>query len=690
MSKPARNCLYFHGSSEARVSSLKTPSFEHPFYVTSDLHYAMAFCTKDCSQTGDWEEEKTFTPASQNYVYVVTLKPGCNLFDFRDHSSAEFKKLYKVVDQELVEWIVKRNSKSFDMSDIFEFVAALQGSVVKLVDMSQANYLEYTKLFRAEPELMTPKLFLKACAFCKRSRLYGTWGDFSIHQTMAPILEGLQKQGFHAILTRETDFNDEERHSSKVTTNYAIGIFDPAGLDLMSLTPLKYKWLKKINPTYLQNSTSESSAEKIRKFIERYKKIVKTQSSNLKSIEKKTVDESKIDLSVPWYFGNNRSRNLRIVRPAWNKPFFLTTSYEYAENYSDYGVYKINLKNESELNILDFANQSEVARLNWPRILVQKIQNGQNDLNSLAYDLFILANSRQKPAHGLTYLEDTQEWRAAAELFKKKSVGILQQAARDSLWGQVEDHSFVLQMWKDINDAGFDGFMHSEFNQKILGIFNFNSIDKISISPVKRPSQLAESRKEYLAKNKAEPEVEKILDQFWSIKSRLKSPENDIDWWIKKPFSELKNFVLGFDSSMNRAGRKQLDYRREAYDNGARLLDTKDGYEIWYVPTYDAARILGRFYKGRSAKWCISSDDPEYWFDTYENEEFVLLIRENPKGDELDKIAIEMPDSGRVYNEDDFVPWDLENNDWTFTNDDLIKHAWLLFKENGQTREKYY
>lgn len=41
--------LYFHGSSEARVNQLKAPSARHPFYVTPDLHYAMAFCTKDDS-----------------------------------------------------------------------------------------------------------------------------------------------------------------------------------------------------------------------------------------------------------------------------------------------------------------------------------------------------------------------------------------------------------------------------------------------------------------------------------------------------------------------------------------------------------------------------------------------------------------------------------------------------------------
>ena len=47
--------IWFHGSSEARVTQLDAPSFEHPFYVTSDLHYAMAFCTKSSSSTGEWK-----------------------------------------------------------------------------------------------------------------------------------------------------------------------------------------------------------------------------------------------------------------------------------------------------------------------------------------------------------------------------------------------------------------------------------------------------------------------------------------------------------------------------------------------------------------------------------------------------------------------------------------------------------
>ena len=148
------------------------------------------------------------------------------------------------------------------------------------------------------------------------------------------------------MLTRESDYNDEAKPSAKVTTDYAIGMFDVSGLDTISLVPMKYTWLKKINPSYLENSTDADAVAKARRFIELYKRIASRSAMN----------ESKIDLTKKWYFGNNLSRNLRVTKPAWNKPFFLTTSYEYAEDYADYGVYEIELSNEARLDILDFRN----------------------------------------------------------------------------------------------------------------------------------------------------------------------------------------------------------------------------------------------------------------------------------------------------------------------------------------------
>ena len=136
-------------------------------------------------------------------------------------------------------------------------------------------------------------------------------------------------------MTRETDFNDEDstKPSAKVSTSYALGIFDKAGIDLVSLVPLRYNWLKRINPTYLQDKTEASAGEKIERFIKLYKKIT----------EPRNLEESMVEAEETWYFGNNRSKNLKIAKPSWDAPFFLTTSYEYAEDYSDYGVYKIEL-----------------------------------------------------------------------------------------------------------------------------------------------------------------------------------------------------------------------------------------------------------------------------------------------------------------------------------------------------------
>ena len=845
------------------------------------------------------------------------------------------------------------------------------------------------------------------------------------------------------------------------------------------------------------------------------------------------MNESSLDKKANWYFGNNRAKNLRLSPPKWDAPFFLTTSYKYAEDYSDYGVYKIELANQRDFNILDFNNEKEVQKLGWPEVLVDKILEGRNDLNSLAYDLYLLANGS---TDDLMYIEDTNEWLDVALWFKDRSKDIFKLASLRGTWGSEKDHQFLLQMWKDIYDAGFDGFTHQEFGHKILALFDLKCIEKISVKPASKtlnedrhqfycidkndevvakcrnpigkigisiyddinaagigsfeifkpyrrmghaknvlkklvkklkskydlvycfvdkdnypalslyrqlgkvsnhlnangqyevvfwkapkdeqsassknikdlfdevvskykdifgfdlsymtfkvdrqpvytngepcyeydedecagdwtslgwirlnpdmksvidrygvdwhgsddikeftkiiiahelahevwnniaddqfkedvlnearmqsfsttyldsvkpsrldeetfceylahqvvqqkkdisfpdeeiadlskqnhivthrvsddanrfnvgdivmpswgiaykvssklivdkiedspyvndltPQQLAflddfdeiavleldvqydppytleqikakypeniynmlandpvhkwraetgielihkepteeeldriwknwqlmpqnmkdisdkksiemfgctnvehynqlkalednlnENKATYLQKYRDESDVKSIVDMFWSIRNRLSAPQNDIDWWIKKPFNDLKSFVQNFDKS-NKRQRRDANYKQQAIDNGAKLLDTKDGYEMWYVPTYDAMVAIGRFYKGRSAKWCVASDDPDFWFDNHEDSEFVVLVREHPQNDEFDKVAIEMMNHGRYYNEDDVIPWDLENEDWTFTDDSLMHEAWLLFKDNGETREQYF
>ena len=423
------------------------------------------------------------------------------------------------------------------------------------------------------------------------------------------------------------------------------------------------------------------------------------------------IFESRVDISKIWYFGNNRANNLKLAPPKWYSPFFLTTDYSYAEEYSDYGVYTITLKSEAKSKILDFNKDSDVKKLHWPIELIDNIRTGNNDLNGIAYDMYVLAgySNSQEVFNRYWYLSD------AAYDFDVRSENIFDIVQKNTTWASEKYHRFLLQMWKDIYDAGFDGFMHFEFGKKIIALFNFKCMDKISIKPVKAivneklknrtlknypfsiedesiikcKSNLNESKATYLQKYKDETDVKKIVDVFWQIKSRLSAPQNDIDWWIKKPFADLKSFVLNFDTS-NKRQRRDANYKQQAIDNGAKLLDIKDGYEIWYVPTYEAMVAIGRFYKGRSAKWCVASDDPEFWFDYHDEDEFVVLVREHPQNDQFDKVAIQMSSHGRYYNEDNIISWDLENEDQTFTDDSLIKYAWQLFKDNGEQREQYF
>jgi hypothetical protein len=274
-----KDTLYFHGSSEARVDKLQAPSFEHPFYVTSDLHYAMAFCTKSQSMTGDWtDRDLSFKPANENYVYVVTLNPSMKVFDFRDQRSFEFKRAFgDLIDPELIKWM-NGNSNLDTAHDIYEFCVVLDSLFANLKS-TKFSWLEYSKTIGASSSNpLTPKLYLKACDVVKKLNLdRDTLHELDIHNIMAPILRHLSKKGYHAVRTSERDANEEmkfkhERH--EVTTNDAIGVFDVNGLDLLCLVPMKYAYLKKINPRYLEDTTSEDAKAKVRRFVAIYRKII--------------------------------------------------------------------------------------------------------------------------------------------------------------------------------------------------------------------------------------------------------------------------------------------------------------------------------------------------------------------------------------------------------------------------------
>lgn len=196
--------VYFHGSSEARMSKIDAPSFKHPFYVTPDIDYAMAFCTKSSSSTGDWgaNVQKKYTPANSNFVYVVTLKPDANLFDFRDSKSPEFKDLAKSIPQEIIDYVFE--SEGEHTTDIYVFTVDLYTTVV-VPTVRCKTHNEYVKFFQEDMHSVVPAsmlnrmkpmpegLFEESKRFCRKCNFSD---EMDPHEVMAPVLVGLKKAGY--------------------------------------------------------------------------------------------------------------------------------------------------------------------------------------------------------------------------------------------------------------------------------------------------------------------------------------------------------------------------------------------------------------------------------------------------------------------------------------------------------------
>ena len=68
----------------------------------------------------------------------MSIKPSCNVFDFRDKTSSEFKKLYSIVDKEIVDWVLS-SADDLDFDDIYEFIIGLDQELLLKIE----NYSTY-------------------------------------------------------------------------------------------------------------------------------------------------------------------------------------------------------------------------------------------------------------------------------------------------------------------------------------------------------------------------------------------------------------------------------------------------------------------------------------------------------------------------------------------------------------------
>ena len=194
---------------------------------------------------------------------------------------------------------------------------------------------------------------------------------------------------------------------------------------------------------------------------------------------------------------------------------------------------------------------------------------------------------------------------------------------------------------------------------------------------------LLEGKREAISKWGNTFEVEEYIEKFMNKKNgvRLKigNPLNDIDYWhSKKTFNEFKEFIDSFQSKSQIKNNKKYNLKI-TNDGKGKLIDLIDDYEIWFVGSADAAKQLGRFYKGISAKWCICTDNADYyWNNDHKNDTFYFLIKKEPEHNQFDKLAFEFKANGEIK------IWDLNNRKNTFNDGHIIS----FMKENFKWIDK--
>lgn len=139
---------------------------------------------------------------------------------------------------------------------------------------------------------------------------------------------------------------------------------------------------------------------------------------------------------------------------------------------------------------------------------------------------------------------------------------------------------------------------------------------------------------------------QELADRFLAIRNKLKSPENDLYYWIKnKTPSELDSFIRDMEDT-----KSNTQLKKEVAEQGAELIDETDLWKVYHITTYEAAQKYGR-----DTKWCITGINnwgDKYWKEYKEKGvEFYFLITKgeyNPRAQDC-KFALAIYDDNEHY-----------------------------------------
>jgi hypothetical protein len=90
---------------------------------------------------------------------------------------------------------------------------------------------------------------------------------------------------------------------------------------------------------------------------------------------------------------------------------------------------------------------------------------------------------------------------------------------------------------------------------------------------------------------------QELADRFLKLRQKLKSPENDLYYWIKnKSVEDLASRLDDIEASK----RDKTD-KSKAVESGAELVGENGVYRVYHITSYEAAKKYGA-----STKWCIT------------------------------------------------------------------------------------
>ena len=145
--------------------------------------------------------------------------------------------------------------------------------------------------------------------------------------------------------------------------------------------------------------------------------------------------------------------------------------------------------------------------------------------------------------------------------------------------------------------------------------------------------------------NEAKEDIQRLVDfagqelanRFLAVKPKLKAPENDLYYWIKKhSVEELESAVTAAETSVSKTQTK-----KDIADAGAKLVCDTAHWKVYEITTFEASQKYGR-----DTQWCITGINDygdEYWNKyTDQGIRFYFLITKgkyDPRGKDS-KIAI--------------------------------------------------